>query len=273
MNRCSRSLLLLALLPLAQGAVAGPPAHRVVVLATTTSTQDSGLLDVLVPLLEEQRGIVAKVLAVGSGEALAMGRRGDADVLLVHSPQDEEAFMAEGCGLLRLAVMHNDFLVVGPAADPAGARGLGVVEALGRIAAAGAPWASRGDRSGTHRREQELWRKSGLPEPSWAGALSTGQGMGETARIASEKGAYTLVDRGTFLALRATLDLIVVAEGGAELLNPYHVIVVNPERAPGVHAAEAREVAEWLVSAPVQRVIGDFGRAELGQPLFVPDAG
>jgi tungstate transport system substrate-binding protein len=260
------------LLAVASPARAAAPAPRPVIMATTTSTQDTGLLDALVPILERERNLKVKVVAVGSGEALAMGRRGDADVLLVHSPKDEEKFMADGVGSLRLAVMHNDFVLVGSAADPARAKGLLVLDALQKIAAAKAPWASRGDKSGTHKRELELWQKAKLGEPAWPGAVSTGQGMGETVRIASEKGAYTLIDRGTYLAVKSTLAVVIIAEGGADLLNPYSVIVVNPDKVPKVHAKEAREVADWLVLPATQKLIGEFGKAKLGQALFVPDA-
>ena len=265
------SVLPLFLLPFSEPAKAAPP-PRPVIMATTTSTQDTGLLDALVPVLEKERNVKVKVVAVGSGEALAMGRRGDADVLLVHSPKDEDKFMAEGFGSLRLAVMHNDFVLVGPAMDPAKTKGLAILDALQKIASAKSPWASRGDKSGTHKRELELWQKAKLAEPSWPGALSTGQGMGETARIASEKGAYTLIDRGTYLALKSTLALVVIAEGGVDLLNPYSVITVNPDKVAKVHAKEAKEVAEWLVLPATQKLIGEFGKAKLGQALFVPDA-
>jgi tungstate transport system substrate-binding protein len=252
-----------------------PPAAAAaesLILATTTSTQDSGLLDVLLPAFEAQSSIQVKTIAVGSGEAIAMGRRGDADVLLVHSKAAEDAFMADGFGSLRLDVMHNDFVVGGPAADPAKVKGAEAIEAFKKIAAAGTPFASRGDQSGTHRKELDLWKKSGVEPSGKAWYLSTGQGMGETARIASEKQAYTLIDRGTYLALKSTLALQVLSEGGKDLLNSYRVIVVNPEKHPAVHAAAARRFAEWLVSPETQKRIGEFGREKYGQPLFFPDA-
>jgi tungstate transport system substrate-binding protein len=242
------------------------------ILATTTSTQDSGLLDVLLPAFEARFRTKVKTIAVGSGEAIAMGRRGDADVLLVHSKAAEDAFVAEGYGSLRLDVMHNDFLVVGPAADPASAKDLEVAEALKKIATARAAFISRGDQSGTHRKELDLWKKAGVDPAGQGWYVATGQGMGETARIASEKRAYTLIDRGTYLAMKAKLDLLTVAEGGADLLNSYRVIVVNPEKHPKVHAAGARKFAEWLVSPEAQKMIGDFGRERFGRSLFVPDA-
>ncbi len=254
--------------------VPAPPcaAQPSLILATTTSTQDSGLLDDLLPRFEAATGIRVKTIAVGSGEALAMGRRGDADVLLVHSRAAEDAFMAGGFGSLRLDVMYNDFVLAGPPSDPAGLRGLGIVEAMKRVAARGALFASRDDRSGTHARELELWKRAGIDPAGRPWYVSTGQGMGETARVASEKRAYTLADRGTFLALRPTLDLAVLVEGGPELRNSYRVIVVSQQRHPKARAAEARRFAEWLVAPATQEAIGAFGVAKYGQPLFVPDA-
>lgn len=247
-------------------------AQPALVLATTTSTQDSGLLDDLLPRFTAETGIRVKTIAVGSGEALAMGRRGDADVLLVHSPAAEEEFMAQGFGALRLDVMHNDFVLVGPPSDPAGVKGLPAPDALRRIAERGALFASRDDRSGTHARELDLWKKAGVSPSGKAWYVATGQGMGETARVASEKGAYTLADRGTYLALKRTLDLVVLVEGGGELRNPYRVIVVSPAKDRAVHEEEARRFARWIVSPAVQKAIGEFGRKAFGQPLFVPDA-
>jgi len=242
------------------------------ILATTTSTQDSGLLDDLLPRFESGTGLSIKTIAVGSGEALAMGRRGDADVLLVHSKAAEDEFMAAGHGSLRLDVMHNDFVLVGPPSDPAGVRGLPAVDALKKIAERGALYASRDDRSGTHARELELWRKAATSPAGKPWYLATGQGMGETARVASEKQAYTLADRGTFLALRKTLDLAILVEGSPELWNSYRVIVVSPRKHPKTREKEAMRFAEWIVTPAVQKVIGEFGREKYGTPLFVPDA-
>lgn len=256
----------------ALAATAATAAAPTLILATTTSTQDSGLLDDLLPRFEKVTGLTVKTIAVGSGEALAMGRRGDADVLLVHSKAAEDEFMAEGHGSLRLDVMYNDFALVGPPSDPAGVRGLTAAEALKTIAGKGAPFASRDDRSGTHARELDLWKKAGVSPAGQPWYVATGQGMGETARIASEKKAYTLADRGTFLALRSSLDLAILVEGSPELRNSYRVIVVSPEKHPKARAAEARRFAEWLVSPETQRTIGAFGRERFGQPLFVPDA-
>ena len=267
MHRTTTALAL-ALLFAALPALAQPA----LILATTTSTQDSGLLDDLLPRFEKATGITVKTIAVGSGEALAMGRRGDADVLLVHSRAAEDEFMAQGHGSLRLDVMYNDFVLLGPPSDPAGLRGLGIVDAMKRIAERGVPFASRDDRSGTHARELDLWKRAGVDPAGKPWYAATGQGMGETARIASEKRACTLADRGTYLALRKSLDLAVLVEGSPELRNSYRVIVVNPARHPKARASEATRLAEWLVSPEAQRAIGEFGRARFGQPLFVPDA-
>ncbi len=271
MHRTTAALagtLALALL----GAAAPLSAQPSLILATTTSTQDSGLLDDLLPRFEAATGIRVKTIAVGSGEALAMGRRGDADVLLVHSKAAEDEFMAQGFGSLRLDVMYNDFVLVGPPADPAGIRGLPAADALKRIAGTGALFVSRDDRSGTHARELGLWKQAGIDPAGKPWYVATGQGMGETARVASEKRACTLADRGTFLALGKSLDLAILVEGGEELRNSYRVIVVSPEKHPKARAAEARRFAEWLVTPEAQKAIGAFGREKFGQPLFVPDA-
>lgn len=257
-------LLLAATLPCA--------AQPSLILSTTTSTQDSGLLDDLLPRFEAKTGIKVKTIAVGSGEALAMGRRGDADVLLVHSKAAEDEFMAQGFGSLRLDVMHNDFILVGPASDPAGVKGLPTLDALKKIAEKGALFLSRDDKSGTHARELDLWKKSGLAYAGKPWYLATGQGMGETLRVANEKKGYTVADRGTFLALRKSLSLEILVEGGKELWNSYRVIVVNPEKHPKTRVKEATAFAEWLVTPEIQKAIGEFGRAKFGQPLFVPDA-
>ncbi|MBK9968990.1 MAG: substrate-binding domain-containing protein [Holophagales bacterium] len=248
------------------------PAQSSLILATTTSTQDSGLLDDLLPRFEAATGLSMKTIAVGSGEALAMGRRGDADVLLVHSKAAEDEFMAAGFGSLRLDVMHNDFVLVGPPSDPAEIRSLATLDAMKKIAGSGALFASRDDRSGTHARELDLWKKASISPAGKPWYVATGQGMGETARVASEKRAYTLADRGTFLALRKTLDLAILVEGSPDLWNSYRVLVVNPEKHPKTREKDARRFAEWLVSPAVQKAIGEFGREKYGQPLFVPDA-
>jgi tungstate transport system substrate-binding protein len=245
-----------------------PPDRGTLLLATTTSTRDSGLLDDLLPRFERQSGCSVKTLAVGSGEAMELGERGDADVLLVHSPADEEQFMAGGHGISRKAVMHNDFVLLGPASDPAEiAQADGAPDALTRIAEDEAAFASRGDDSGTHAKELSLWDAARV-QPGGDWYFETGQGMGETLTIADQRRAYTLSDRGTFLATD-NLDSELLLEGGAALLNPYHVIVVGGEEA---NRDCARRFSAWITAPPAQQAIGSFGEAEFGEPLFVPDA-
>jgi tungstate transport system substrate-binding protein len=241
-------------------------------LATTTSTQDSGLLDVLVPLFREQTGIEVKVVAVGTGQALELGRRGDADVLLVHDPAGEEAFMASGHGELRRQVMHNDFVLVGPHADPAGVKGqTSAVKALARIARREAPFVSRGDESGTHQKEKHLWRQAKIePRSQWY--IRAGAGMGQVLRVASEKRGYTLSDRSTFLALREGLDLTILSEGDPLLHNPYSVILVSPAKHPHVRRVAAGKFTDFLLSPTGQEAIAAFGKDRYGQPLFFADA-
>jgi tungstate transport system substrate-binding protein len=239
-----------------------------VLLATTTSTRDSGLLDELLPAFEASSDCEVTTLAVGSGQAMTLGERGDVDVLLVHSPAAEEEFMAAGHGSRRLPVMHNDFVVVGPPEDPAGVAGAAdAAEALSRIAAAGATFASRGDDSGTHARELALWAETGV-RPAGESYVVTGQGMGETLTIADQLRAYTLADRGTHLATR-TRATAVVHEGSDDLRNDYHVIVVD-------HGGETADCAErfarWVTDTEAQETIAGFGVARYGEPLFVPDA-
>lgn len=238
------------------------------VLATTTSTQDSGLLDEILPDFEENSECVPKTVAVGSGQAMAMGQKGDADVLLVHSPDAEEQFMADGHGSSREPVMHNDFVVVGPPADPANvANADDAAEALKQIAQQRARFASRADDSGTHAKELDLWEQAGT-DPNGPWYIETGQGMGQTLTIATQKQAYTLADRGTFLAT-SSLESEIVFEGSEDLRNPYHVIVVEDE---GINTACAQEFSEWIRSPAIQNRIAEFGTDEYGQPLFFPDA-
>lgn len=261
--------------PAAAPAAATAPSNPNLILATTTSTQDSGLLDVLVPLFQQQTGYQVKVVAVGTGQALQMGQQGNADVLLVHAPSSEKTYMEGGYGKDRFLVMHNDFIVVGPASDPAGIRGdTDAVDAFKKIAARGSTFISRGDQSGTNTKELSLWKSAGLDpsaqKPSWY--VESGQGMGATLTIASEKGAYTLTDRATYLANKANLQLDLLVEKNDSLLNVYHVITVNPAKWPKVNYDGALAFAKWITDPATQAVIGKFGVDRFGQQLFIPDA-
>lgn len=250
----------------------GSSAEKSLILATTTSTQDSGLLDELLPAFTTDSGWQVKPLAVGSGQAIELGRRGEADVLLVHSPAAEEEFVAEGTAGDRRLVMHNDFVLVGPAADPAGIRDVPAAAAMRKIADSGAGFVSRGDESGTHAREQQLWEENSIvPSGQWY--RSTGQGMGATLSVASETSSYTLTDRATYLSQQDNLALEVLNEGDKALLNIYHVIEMTKSAGDGVRPDGAKAFAAWLVGERAQGMIGEFGAEEFGQPLFVPDAG
>lgn len=250
------------------------PLRGELILATTTSTQDSGLLDVLLPLFERRTGWRVKPIAVGSGQAMTMGRRGDADVLLVHSPDAEKQFMDEGYGNERLLVMHNDFIVVGPPSDPAGMKhARTTLDAMRAIDARGAPFISRADNSGTHTLELKLWALAGIHPTTKSWYQEVGQGMGATLQIADQRDAYTIADRGTYLALRHNYRLQVLNEGDAVLLNVYHVVTLNPDRQPGLNHEGAEAFARFLVSREAQEVIRTYGVDRFGEPLFVPDAG
>ena len=231
------------------------PTNPEIILATTTSTRDSGLLDELLPLFEAATGYKVKMVAVGTGQALQMGQEGNADVLLVHAPKSEKEYMDGGFGKDRFLVMHNDFIVVGPAEDPAKITGSATTaDAFKAIAAAKSIFVSRGDDSGTNKAELNLWKAAEItPEGDWY--LKTGQGMGDTLRIASEKAGYTLTDRATYLAMKDTLNLAIVYEGDKALLNIYHVITVNPDKWPNMNYEGAKAFADWLVSADTQKII------------------
>jgi tungstate transport system substrate-binding protein len=288
MNRTRISILILTLfislalgLSACAGAPAATPAPTVpspanpnLILATTTSTQDSGLLDVLIPLFEQQSGFKVQTVAVGSGQAITMGQQGNADVLLVHSPAAEKQFMADGWGKDRALIMHNDFIVVGPAADPAKIKGLAPVEAFKAITAASAIFISRGDNSGTNTKELALWKSAGLDPKGTKAAwyIESGQGMGATLTIASEKSAYTLTDRATYLANKANLQLDILVEKDNALLNVYHVITVDPAKWPKVNYDGATAFLNFMVAPATQEVIGKFGVEKYGQQLFIPDA-
>jgi len=255
--------------------LAGPAAaqSKIVILSTTTSTQDSGLLDVLVPMFEKQTGSTVKTISVGTGQALALAARGEADVTLAHAPALERKYVAEGKMLNRRLVMYNDFVIVGPAADPAKIRGeKRAVDAFRKIAGAGARFVSRGDRSGTHTRELALWKQAGV-EPKAPWYIESGQGMGATLGIADDRHAYTLTDRATFLAFARRLALQVLVEGDRPLLNIYSVMEVNPANGPRVNASGGKAFAEFILSEAVQQVIRTFGVQRYGRPLFVPVAG
>ncbi|MBW7882205.1 MAG: substrate-binding domain-containing protein [Caldilineaceae bacterium] len=243
------------------------------ILATTTSTQDSGLLDYLLPAFEEEFNADVDVIAVGTGQALKLGEDGNADVLLVHARAREDEFMAAGHGTRREDVMYNDFVIVGPPADPAGVKGMtGAAAAFTAIAEQQAPFISRGDDSGTHTKEKSVWAKAGIePQGDWYNAA--GQGMGAVLTLANEQQAYTLSDRATYLArtLEGT-DLVIVVEGDPVLFNPYGVIAVNPEKNASINAELGNAFIDWLISVPVQEKIAQYGVDEFGQSLFVPDS-
>lgn len=259
------------------------------VLATTTSTYDSGLLDAILPDFETKYNADVEVIAVGTGQAIELGQNGDADVILVHARAREDAFVEAGYGVNRQDVMYNDFVIVGPASDPAGIAGMtDVAAALTKIAETQSPFISRGDDSGTHTKEQGLWQATNVPlteaaslkggdktfvRPEGEWYQSVGQGMGATLTVANEQLAYTLSDRGTYLARKQEgLDLEILVEGDSRLFNPYGVIPVNPELHPTVNFAGAQAFADWLTSVETQQMISQYGMDTFGQPLFVPDS-
>lgn len=248
-------------------------AAQAVILSTTTSTQDSGLLDVLVPMFEKKTGSTVKTISVGTGQALALGAKGEADVCLVHAPDSEKKYVADGLLLNRRLVMHNDFIIVGPAEDPARIKGLtGAVDGLKRIAESRATFVSRGDNSGTHQLELKLWKEAKVsPSGSWY--LQAGQGMGATLGIASEKRAYAVTDRGTFLAFQKRVQLVKLVEKDRILLNIYSVLEANAAKFPRVNATGGKAFADFMVSREVQDAIKTFGVDKFGEPLFFPDAG
>ncbi|MBM3273647.1 MAG: substrate-binding domain-containing protein [Candidatus Sericytochromatia bacterium] len=263
------------LLAAAPGAAASESAKigGTIILATTTSTVDSGLLDALMPRFKELSGIEVKVIGIGSGAALAMAGKGDADAVLSHAPGAERKYVEQGDLIGGELIMHNDFVVLGPPADPLGARSApSLKEALARIAARG-PFISRGDDSGTHKVELALWKQAGISPADVKRREESGQGMGATLTIAGQRRGYTLSDRATYLALRKTLDLVVIREGDASMLNIYHAYVVNPAKHPGVKEAQARAFVSFMTSSETQRFIGRFRSEEFGHALFVPDAG
>jgi tungstate transport system substrate-binding protein len=271
---CLITVLLMGLILASPPAGMAASAEKNIILSTTTSTQDSGLLDTLIPIFEKKTGYFVKTIAVGSGQAMAMGQKGEADVLLVHSPDAEKKFIEEGYGINRRLVMHNDFIIVGPANGPAKIKGSkSTVEAFKKIAGAQALFISRGDNSGTHAKEKAIWKTSGVQYEGQKWYQQTGLGMGQTLNVATEKRAYTLADRGIYLALKKRVDLPILAEGDAILLNIYHVIEVNPAKWPKVNAKGAKAFADFMVSPETQYIIKTFGVDKFGSALFFPDAG
>lgn len=247
--------------------------NREMILATTTSTEDSGLLDAILPDFEEKTGIRPKVVAVGTGNAIQMGEDGEADVLLVHAKASEEEFVAAGHGLERFDVMYNDFVIIGPEEDPAGIseNPSDVVSALTSISESQSEFISRGDDSGTHKKELQLWEAAGI-EASGEWYIESGQGMGDTIQMANEKLAYTIADRATYLKMSEDLDLQVLVEGDEALFNQYGVIAVNPDKNDQIKAEEAQEFIDWLLSEETQATISEYGEEEFGEPLFTPNA-
>ncbi len=279
-KRCNLSLMIAAIITVgliistATTVFAAPAKQKNLILATTTSTQDSGLLDVLIPIFEKQTGYFVKTIAVGSGQAMAMGQKGEADVLLVHSPEAEVKFMAEGNGKNRQLVMHNDFIIVGPADDPVTVKATkSVKEGFKKISLGSALFLSRGDNSGTHAKEKAIWKAAEINPEGQNWYQQTGLGMGQTLNVAAEKKAYTLADRGTYLALKKNFGLVILSEGDPLLLNVYHVIEVNAVKWPKVNAPGAKAFVDFMVSKKTQKIIGTFGVDKFGSPLFFPDAG
>ena len=252
--------------------VASIAAHaQSIVVASTTSTEQSGLFAHLLPEFKKVSGIDVKVVALGTGQALDMGRRGDADVLFVHDQVAEEKIVADGFAVKRFPVMYNDFVLVGPSADPAQTRGKDVVEALKKLSAANASFVSRGDKSGTHAAELRFWKMAGLTDAKGSGYKECGCGMGPALNMASGTGAYVLADRGTWLSFKNRGDLAVLVEGDTKLFNQYGVMLVNPAKHPHVKVAEGQKFVDWVVSAPGQAVIGSYKIG--GEQLFFPNAG
>jgi tungstate transport system substrate-binding protein len=241
-----------------------------IVMASTTSTEQSGLFAHLLPEFKKASGLEVKVVALGTGQALDMGRRGDADVLFVHDQVAEEKIVADGFAVRRYPVMYNDFVLIGPAADPAKTRGKDIVDALKKLSALSAAFISRGDKSGTHAAELRYWKVAGVPDNKGAGYKECGCGMGPALNMASSSGAYVLADRGTWLSFKNKGDLAVLVEGDGKLFNQYGVMVVNPARHPHVKAAEAQKFVDWVVSAPGQAVIASYKIG--GAQLFFPNA-
>jgi len=252
---------------------AGEAASKNIILSTTTSTQESGLLDVLVPLFEKKSGYSVKTVSVGTGQALDLAAKGEADVALVHAPSLEKKFVADGKLLNRRLVMYNDFIILGPANDPAQIKSTkSSIDAMKRIAASASRFVSRGDNSGTHNLEKSLWKQTGI-EPKGAWYIESGQGMGETLGIANDRNGYTITDRATYLAYQKRVTLAVLLEGDKPLLNIYSVMEVNPANGPRINTVGGKAFADFIVAPKTQTVIKGYGLEKYGQPLFVPVAG
>jgi len=271
MKKCLFLILLLSL-SLTLGLSSPGLAEERLIVSSTTSTDNTGLFQALNPPFEKRFGCRVDVVAVGTGKALKIGEMGDSDVVFVHSRLAEDAFVAAGHGVNRRNVMYNDFVIIGPAQDPAGIRGTqDTKEALVAIAKAGAPFISRGDDSGTHKKEKSLWKKAGIaPRGRWYS--EAGQGMGAVIQIADEKLAYTLADRGTYLAYKNKVSLEILCEGDPDLFNPYGIIAVNPAKHPHANYVLGMAYIGWVTSPQGQTIIREFEREEFGQPLFVPTA-
>ena len=269
-DRFFKPFRLLALVPIALAATVSIAQTPSIVMASTTSTEQSGLFTYLLPEFKKATGIDVKVVAVGTGQAVDMGRRGDADVLFVHDQVAEEKVVAEGFALKRYPVMYNDFVLIGPAADPAQVKGKDITEALKKVSTAKAGFISRGDKSGTHAAELRYWKTAGVEPTAFAGYKACGCGMGPALNMASSLGAYVLADRGTWLNFKNRADLAVLVEGDKRLFNQYGVMVVNPAKHPQVKAAEAQKFVEWVISPAGQGVIASYKIG--GQQLFFPNA-
>ena len=270
MNKGKRILLIMLLCYFALMVAHHSFASERIRMATTTSTDNSGLLEVILPSFEKMYGVTVDVIAVGTGKAIKLGESGNVDLVLVHAPAAEERFVAGGYGINRRAVMHNDFVLLGPISDPAKIKGeKDIKKAFEKIAQSGSLFVSRGDDSGTHKKEKSIWKAAGV-EPDGTWYLEAGQGMGTVLQMAHEKLAYTISDRGTFLAYRQKIDLIVISEGDTNLYNPYGVIAVNPALHPQVKYVKAMTLIGWLTSPECQKMIGEFKKE--GEILFHPDA-
>jgi tungstate transport system substrate-binding protein len=269
-SRLFRNFRAAALVPLAWAATFSIAQTQPIVMASTTSTEQSGLFGTLLPAFKQASGIDIKVVALGTGQAIDMGRRGDADVLFVHDQVAEEKVVAEGFAVKRFPVMYNDFVLVGPAADPAKTKGKDIVEALKKLNVSNANFVSRGDKSGTHAAELRYWKNAGVDNPAFANYKACGCGMGPALNIGSSSNAYVLTDRGTWLSFKNRGDLVVLVEGDTRLFNQYGVMVVNPAKHPQVKLAEAQKFVDWIVSPAGQAAIASYKIG--GEQLFFPNA-